>query len=220
MTLETASENAGRAALKAKNTSTSKKPWNASFRSTHSDVAKQGLSKCRVECAEASPSSTDRRGLRQRAQNSRQRVIDEQSVSGCGDLGLVAEKKEKKNSGRKPRSECSDRHMRRRAEETREGEGAARVGRDGGSRGGRDQRERRVCGVRMIDNGRYKVDSVRSGRPMRKMVHCQFFVVSDSTDRPKGESASQKWWRVIQAADGRKRGERWEGTDALPCGAP
>lgn len=129
-------------------------------------------------------------------------------------------KKEKKNSGRKPRSECSDRHMRRRAEETREGEGAARVGRDGGSRGGRDQRERRVCGVRMIDNGRYKVDSVRSGRPMRKMVHCQFFVVSDSTDRPKGESASQKWWRVIQAADGRRRGERWEGTDALPCGAP
>lgn len=99
VTLETASENAGRAALKAKNTSTSKKPWNASFRSTHSDVAKQGLSKCRVECAEASPSSTDRRGLRQRAQNSRQRVIDEQSVSGCGDLGLVAEKKKRKIAG-------------------------------------------------------------------------------------------------------------------------
>ena len=40
----------------------------------------------------------------------------------------------------------------------------------------------------MIDNGRYKVDDLRSSRPIRKKVCRQFFVVSDLNPAERGKA--------------------------------
>lgn len=79
----------------------------------------------------------------------------------------------------------------KRAGETGEAE-AEEVDRGGQSRAGRESESSdELCGVRMIDNERYKVDDLLSGRPIRKKVRCRFSFVSDLTHRQKRESATR-----------------------------
>lgn len=60
-------------------------------------------------------------------------------------------------------------------------------------------------GVHMIDNERYKVDDLWSGRPIRKKMHGRFFVVADFLVAQRGKAQVGSGWQVIQNRGTRSR---------------